>query len=51
MLELICIIIGLVCLIWGMAASITALVIVGIIFLAFGGVWVFFFDGDFDFFD
>jgi len=51
MIEFICLIVGAVCLIWGFAASITWLVILGVIILAVGGVWVFIFDGDIDFFD
>ena len=51
MFEALCILAGIICLVWGFAASITWLIIVGLILLAIGGVWVFFFDGDFDLFD
>ncbi len=46
MLEILCIIAGVILLIWGWAVGNMLLLVLGIILLACGGVWVFFFDGD-----
>lgn len=40
MLELICLIIGIVLVVVGLTAPSTAALIVGVIFLAIGGVWL-----------
>lgn len=46
MLDILFIIAGVILLIWGWVAANMLLIGLGIILLAFGGVWVFFFDGD-----
>ncbi|GAB6901952.1 hypothetical protein [Kineosporia succinea] len=50
MLELICILIGIALVIIGLSVPSTVALIVGVIFLAIGGVWVFLVDSDGDWF-